>query len=117
MPPHLDQLAKQVAAEIEAYGVPEPLPQQLGAPLPPEWYQAELAAMKAALVDPYKQEVLDGVSGEDCVRQVVIVAEDDVVLLAFDPHPEGDYVLLFRSVVPHRVSPILGDAVGCFLSR
>ena len=53
------QLACQVRDEIDSYVVPAPHPDQLGTPLPPEWYGGRLLEMRDALVEPYNQEVAD----------------------------------------------------------
>ena len=115
------EIARRVAAEIEEYEVSlEPAPGQLGSQLPPEWFEAGLADMRAALVAPYPLEALDyDVSpGAVVTRSVWIVAGDTGgILLAYDPTPEGDYVLLWPSNSSHAVSNIRGDAVGCFLAR
>ena len=113
------QLACQVRNEIESYVVPAPHPDQLGTPLPPEWYEAGLREMRAALVEPYNQEVADHHTrpGEVLTRTVAIVADDgDQTLLAYDPNPEGDFVLVWRPANEKGISNIRGDAVGCFLS-
>ena len=112
-------LARQVRDEIGSYVVPPPHPDQLGTPLPPEWYEAGLLEMQAALVEPYSQEVADHHirPGEVLTRTVVIVADDgDQALLAFDPNPDGDFVLVWRPEKENGISNIRGDAVGCFLS-
>jgi hypothetical protein len=112
-------LARQVRDEIDSFGVPAAHPDQLGKPLPPEWYEAGLLEMRAALVEPYSQEVADHHMrpGEVLVRTVVIVADDgDQALLAFDPNPDGDFALVWRPERENGISNIRGDAVGCFLS-
>lgn len=50
-------------------------------------------------------------------RQVVVVAEDAAILLAYDPDPDGDFALIFKSASRFGVSPIRGEAVDCFMSR
>jgi hypothetical protein len=120
MPMNLDQLARQVASAIETYGVPDPHREQLGSPLPPEWFEAGLAAMRCALIPPYLVEVkdFDTEPGRTLSRNVVVVADDAVeTLLAFDPNPAGDFVLVWRRPDQLALSNIRGDAVGCFLSR
>jgi len=115
------ELARRVVAEIEKYEVPlEPAPGQLGSQLPPEWFEAGLADMRAALVAPYQLEASDHdiTPGAVILRSVWIVGDDNRgTLLAYDPTPGGDYVLLWRANSGHAVSNIRGDAVGCFLAR
>jgi hypothetical protein len=116
--PLLADVAARVRGEIDAFVLPEPHPDQLGAPLPPEWFAAGLEAMRAALVEPYFLIADgDGRYPEKGALRVVIVAEDDETLLAFDPDPEGDFALIFRSAARFGLSPIRGGAVDCFLSR
>ncbi len=67
--------------------------------------------MRKALVEPYVFDLPDA-SG-----QVIIVAEDEDVMLAFDPNPEGDFALIFRSADTLAPSHIRGNAVDCFLAR
>lgn len=50
-------------------------------------------------------------------RRVVVVAEDDDILLAYDPDTDGDFALIFKSASGFGVSPIRGEAVDCFMSR
>ena len=116
----LQQLALRVRGDVDAYVVREPHPGQLGTPLPVEWFEAGLMEMRAALVEPYVLELADHHSkpGEVLVRGVAVVADDgDQALLAFDPDPEGDFVLAWRDQSGAALSNIRGDAVGCFLSR
>ena len=114
----LDQLAHQVALEIETYVAPDPS-SRLGSPLPPEWYEAGLAEMRQALVSPYLLEANDHEDGAGGASRSVIVVADDAqeTLLAFDPHPDGDFVLVWRHPDEMVISYIRRDAVGCFLSR
>jgi hypothetical protein len=117
--PQLANVAARVRAEIDAFVLPEPHPDQLGAPLPPEWFAAELNAMRAALVEPYFL-IADGdgrYPEKKSALRVVIVAEEDETLLAFDPDPEGDFALIFQSAARFGLSPIRGGAVDCFLAR
>jgi hypothetical protein len=117
--PQLAQVGARARGEIDDFVPPQAHPDQLGAPLPPEWFTAELDAMRAALVEPYFLIVSgDGRYPEKKgAFRVVIVAEDDGTLLAFDPDPEGDFALIFRSAARFGLSPIRGGAVDCFLSR
>jgi hypothetical protein len=110
-------LAQFVRHEIEAFKVPAPHRQQLGSPLPPSWYVKQLAEMKAALVEPYLIEMSDGRVADREVRPVWVVAEDAYILLAYDPDREGDFALIFRDAPQPVLSPIRGDAIGCFMSR
>jgi hypothetical protein len=110
-------LAALVRKEIEDFKVPEPHPLQLGSPLPPEWFAEQLAEMRSALVDPYCIDMPDGRRPEEGARTVWVVAEDAHVLLAYDADPEGDFVLIFRSAAEPELSPVRGDAVGCFMAR
>jgi hypothetical protein len=52
------------------------------------------------------------------LRTVIVVADDgDQTLVAFDPSPDGNFVLVWRREDRNAISNIRGDAVGCFLSR
>ena|ERR1700761_3871481 len=110
-------LAEVVRAEIEGFQVPEPHPQQLGSPLPPEWFAQQLAEMRLALVEPYSLEMPDGRYPDQDAKSVWVVAQDEDILLAYDPAPEGDFVLIFRDAPKPGLSPVRGDAVGCFMAR
>lgn len=110
-------LPQLVRREIEDFKVPEPHPLQLGSPLPPEWFAGQLAEMTSALVEPYSIEIADGRHPDQGVRPVWVVAQDESVLLAYDADPEGDFVLIFRDAPKPALSPIRGDAVGCFMAR
>jgi len=111
-------VAKRVLEELENFRIPlEPDPLQVGSMLPPEWFAGQLEAMRAALVVPHVARLADGRHPEDAPRDVWIVAEDEDILLAFDPDPEGDFALVFRSAPQPGLSPIRGDAVGCFMAR
>jgi hypothetical protein len=91
---------------------------QLGASLPPKWVLARLAEMRAALVEPYRVEVMDGwtLPERPASRDVEIVADNGAVLLAFDPNPEGDFAVVWRRPSGLALSNIRGDAVDCFLA-
>ena len=110
-------LAEFVRHEIEGFQVPEPHPLQLGLPLPAEWFAGQLAEMRAALVDPYVIEMADGRFPEEGSQLVWVVAEDDWIRLAYHPDPEGDFALVFKDASHPGLSPIRGDAVGCFMAR
>jgi len=90
---------------------------QLGSPLPPEWFAGQLAEMRSALVEPYCIEMPDGRHPDEGARPVWVVAEDPQILLAYDADPEGDFVLIFRDAAELGLSPVRGDAVGCFMAR
>lgn len=118
----LASIRQQVVTEIETFAAPVPRPDQLGELLPAEWFSQQLDEMRAALIEPYLVEIDgDGRFPEGIPkpvpRQVVIVAEDNDVLLAYDPDPEGNFALIFKSASGFGVSPIRGDAVDCFMSR
>jgi hypothetical protein len=113
-------ISRIVLAEISDFRAPGPQPDQLGLPLPPEWFHRGLREMKRALVPPVEQEVLDYDTspGSVLTRRVWVVADDgEGTLLVYDPHPEGDFALVWRHADQHALSNIRGDAVGCFLSR
>lgn len=115
-----NQLARRVAEEVETYVIPEPHPEQLGSVLPAAWFEAGLAEMRQALVAPYPLEVndYDSEPGSVLTRSVIVVADDKAgTLVAFDPDPAGDFVLVWTHPDQMALSNIRGDAVGCFLSR
>jgi hypothetical protein len=78
--------------------------------------------MRTAVVESYFAVIdidgrfPDGVPGS-VPRRVIIVAEDDDIFLAYDPDPDGDFALIFKSATGFGVSPIRGGAVDCFMSR
>jgi hypothetical protein len=113
----LARAAERIRREIEDFVPPEPHPDQLGTPLPPEWFASELDKMRAALLEPYV--IVEGDDARpDCDGlRVVIVAQDEETLLAFDPSPDGDFVLIFRRAAGVWLSSIRGGAVDTFLSR
>jgi len=116
----LKKLTHRLTKEIGEYVVPLSHPRQLGTPLPSEWFEAGLAEMRAAVVEPYLLDVSDHYihPGEVLSRTVTIVADDaGFTSLAFDPNPDGDFALVWRLENEIALSNIRGDAVGCFLSR
>lgn len=115
-------ICQRVVTEIDTFVVPTPRPDQLGEPLPAEWFSRQLDEMRAALVEPYLVEIdadgrFPGGISKPLPRRVTIVAEDDFCLLAYDPDPDGDFALIFKSASGFGVSPIRGEAVDCFMSR
>jgi hypothetical protein len=52
---------------------------------------------------------------DEGAQPVWVVAEDEHVLFAYDP--EGEFVLIFRDPPQPGLSPVRGDAVGCFMAR
>ncbi|WP_340588605.1 hypothetical protein [Erythrobacter alti] len=118
----LADIGQYVETEIESFAVPAQRPDQLGEPLPAEWFSKQLDEMTAALVEPYLFEIdgdgrFPGGIPKPVPRQVIIVAEDDYLFLAYDPDPDGDFALIFKSASGFGVSPIRGGAVDCFMSR
>jgi hypothetical protein len=113
-----DDLAQGVLDEIDTFVIPGPHPQQLGEPLPPEWFTARLADMRTALVQPYRIKVLDEWtrSEETLSREVVVIADDGDALVVYDPNPEGDFVIVFRRPNDLALSHLRGGAVDCFMS-
>ena len=110
----LAALALRVRSDVETYVVPERHPEQVGSPLPSEWFEAGLAQMRAALVEPYWVEMLDG---EEALRKVAVVADDSGhALVAFDPLTE-EFVLGGWHDGRLGSWNVRGDAVGCFLAR
>jgi hypothetical protein len=117
----LSKAAQLVREEIDGFVVPEPHPQQIGTPLPPEWFVQQLSEMRDALVEPYFAEVdgdgrLLGSVPREVPRRVIVVAEDESVFLVYDPDPEGDFALIFKFASGFSLSPIRGGA-DCFMSR
>jgi hypothetical protein len=116
------KVAQIVREEIEGFVIPEPDPRQLGLPLPPEWFVQQMREMRDALVEPYFAENEgDGRFPRSLPRitprRVIIVAEDEDILVAYDPDPDGDFALIFRSASGFGLSPIRGRAIDCFMSR
>ena len=78
--------------------------------------------MRAAVIEPYLVEIdgdgrFPGGIPKPVPRRVIIVAEDHDIFLAYDPDPDGDFALIFKSASGFGVSPIRGQAVDCFMSR
>lgn len=114
----LAEVAQIVRDEIKEFIVPQWHPEQIGSALPPEWFAEQLDEMRAALIEPYFVDV-DGDGGrpERGPFRVAIVAEDDCILLAYDPDPDGDFALIFKTASGFGLSPIRGTAVECFMAR
>ena len=115
----LHALRARVLRDIETYDIPSPHPDALGSLLPRDWFERGLAEMRAALVEPYLAEVqdFDEKRGGRFQRSVPIVADDQDMLLAYDPGPDSDFALVGRENGQLKIYNIRGDAVGCFLSR
>jgi hypothetical protein len=122
----LVRLANNVSGELAVYAIPSRDVAALGSPLPDDWYAAGLAAMKLSLVSPYWTKIrdIDPSSQRLVVLDVVVVADDEPSLVAFDPLGAGEFVLGLRDPDPDRARAVdiiscgvRGDAVGCFLSR
>ena len=117
--PEYTILAEQILRELEAYEPPPHHPESVGTALPPEWFSAGLERMRDALVAPYRLSVIDPETnpGVSLIRQVIIIANNrKQALLAFDPHLEGDFVLVRQNNSQATLSHVRGDAVGCFLA-
>jgi hypothetical protein len=118
----LAALRATVENEIENY-VYDIHPEAIGQPLSQEWVSAQLAEMRAALVEPTWREIrvqdsYDQVIGkaEGEIRRCVLVADDrEGCELYFDPAQE-DFVLAFSGDPPVTFN-VRGDAVGCFMAR
>jgi hypothetical protein len=118
-------LRHRVAADLDAYRVPELSPDALGEALPPEWYAEHLARMRDALVQPSTARIRDSdpATGELVVVDVVIVVDDGAGgLVAYDSATD-EYVLVVRDAdrdsarsVDIVSCGIRGDVVGCYLS-
>ncbi len=104
-------IAARVLKELKAYRVPEHDPRSLGTPLPPEWFVENLEKMREALVEPYQIRL------EWAARDVLVVADDEGSLVAYDPCEEGEFALLLREDSQIYDCHVRGDAVDCFLSR
>lgn len=118
----LADVSQLVVTDIETFIVPAPRPDQLGEALPAAWFVQQLDEMRAALIEPYIVEIygdgrFPGSIPKPVPRQVAIVAEDDDIFLAYDPDPDGDFALIFKSASGFGVSPNRGHAVDCFMSR
>lgn len=120
----MDLIALRAAVEneLENY-VYEIHPEAMGQPLPQEWVDAQLAAMRAALVQPIWRDIriqdsYEQVMGTaECeIRPCVLVADDrEGYELYFDP-AQGNFVLAYSGNPPVTFN-VRGDAVGCFMSR
>jgi hypothetical protein len=95
----------------------------IGQPLPQEWVDAQLAAMRSALVQPIWRDIriqdsYEQVTGTaECeIRPCVLVAADgEGYELYFDP-AQGNFVLAYSGNPPVTFN-VRGDAVGCFMER
>ena len=115
-------LRRTIEQEIDSY-VYQQHPAAVGTPMPQEWVSQQLAAMRAALVEPVARliEIRDSVAqmrGEDAplVRECLLVADDrGGYELYFDP-TSNDFVLAYSGNPPTTFN-VRGDAVGCFMAR
>jgi hypothetical protein len=120
----MDLIALRTAVEdeIENY-VYEIHPEATGQPLSQEWVGAQLAAMRASLVQPIWRDIrirdsYEQVMGTaECeIRSCVLVADDqEGYELYFDP-AQGNFVLAYSGNPPVTFN-VRGDAVGCFMAR
>lgn len=115
-PEAVEQVARRVAREIDAFKIPDPRPDHPAQTS--KWHAGRLSEMRAALVEPYVLEVAVGRDQRAAARRpVLIVASDaDRALLAFDPEPQGDFVVVWRRPSGDVLSNIRGGAVECFLA-
>ena len=95
----------------------------IGNPIPPERIAAELAEMRASLIDPYWVDIEIRDTFEQCGmssgprRRCVVVADDRKGMwLLFDP-AEQSFVLAQHTDTGLVTFNVRGDAVGCFLAR
>ncbi|MDO8296049.1 MAG: hypothetical protein Q7T19_06375 [Caulobacter sp.] len=107
----LTALALRVRSDVETYVVPERHPDQKGAELPAEWFEAGLAGMRAALVEPHWVDV-PGTTG----KRALVVADDGHTVVVYDPAEDADFLLLQRINGQMFNCHVRGDAVGCFLA-
>jgi hypothetical protein len=114
----LKSLAERVRREIDGFAIPPSQPDQFGVPLPAEWFEEGLRQMRDALVDPFWVNPRYCWADSEPPHPVVVVADDaQDNLLAFDPNPDGEFVLVHRRDGELAITNIRGDAIGCFLSR
>jgi hypothetical protein len=114
-------LRRTIEQEIDSYTY-----QQLaavGAPMPQEWETQQLAAMRAALVEPVPRlvairDTVAQMRGEAAplMRECFLVADDrEGYELYFDPE-SNDFVLAYSGNPPSTFN-VHGDAVGCFMAH
>jgi hypothetical protein len=114
-------LRRAIEQEIDSH-VYEHHPAALGSPMPQEWVTRQLAAMRAALVEPVARliKIRDTVAqqrGEEAplMRECFLVADDrGSYELYFDP-TSNDFVLAYSGNPPSTFN-VRGDAVGCFMA-
>jgi hypothetical protein len=115
-------LRRTIEQEIDSY-VYQHHPAAVGNPMPQEWVIQQLAAMRAALVEPVARlvQIRDTVAqqrGEAApfMRECFLVADDkEGYELYFDP-ASNDFVLAYSGNPPSTFN-VRGDAVGCFMAR
>jgi hypothetical protein len=118
----LQGVRRRVEKEIDDYRYAY-VPGLVGKPLSEEKVQAHLAALRAALVEPYLAKVARrdtfpaiGRSNPE-ISECVIVADDGQgTLLAYDPST-CEFLLVAKSGPMLASFGITGDAVGCFMAR
>jgi hypothetical protein len=119
---NIRELRRTLEVEIDNY-VYEPPSGLMGIPMPVEWVTAQLAEMRAALVDPHPRMIAisDSVpqllgKAAPVLRECILVADDrQGYELYFDP-VTNDFVLAY-SGDPPKTFNVRGDAVRCFLAR
>jgi hypothetical protein len=88
-----------------------------------ERIEAELAAMRAALVSPYWADVElrdthEQIATEQAILRKCAIVADDLkgTILAFDPIENG-FLLAVKQKDALLTIGVRGDAVGCFMAR
>jgi hypothetical protein len=115
-------LRRRFEDDIENYRYEYPT-DSIGTAWTGERIKAELAALRAAVVDPYWVEVVlrdkpEQIDGKPVlVRRCAVAAEDGRgTVLAFDP-VDNEFLPAARHGRALVDFGIRGDSVGCFLSR
>ena len=95
----------------------------VGAAWPKDRVQAELAAMRAALVNPYWADVElrdthEQIATDPAILRKCAIVVDDLkgTILAFDPIENG-FLLAVKQKDALLTIGVRDDAVGCFMAR
>ena len=118
----LQTLRRAVENDIDTYRY-EVSTNSVGTAWAADRVEAELAAMRAAIVDPYWVDVElhdthEQIAAHPAVLRKCVVVADATKgrLVAYDPM-ENEFLLVVRQEGVLLTTGVRGDAVGCFMAR
>jgi hypothetical protein len=118
----MHELRKRVSAEIDNYVYEYP-PGMVGNPWPAAKVEAQLQALRSALVEPYWVDTValtDPWRHSNAVKattRCAVVADDGAgCVLAFDPASD-EFFLATKTDSAVKSIGVDGDAVGCWMAR